>query len=219
MLLVRKEIKNAWALAGIAAAPFYILLIIALGALEPGYSHLTMPMSILGGVPDPRGLIFNLGVLITGAFVIAFGIGLRSRLPLKWSARIGCGLLALGGLGLIGAGIFPCREGCRNIFIEPDSAGRIHMIAAFVSGMGTGLAPLFLWAAMRGEKKWKDCAVPTMLAAAFSNLPGIAFWLMRLTEFRVPSLEGLIQRMGFVVVLIWMFYISLKSPRSPPSPV
>jgi hypothetical membrane protein len=48
--------------AGLLATPFYLTLIIVLGALEPGFSHRTALMSMLGGVPGLRGLVFNFGV-------------------------------------------------------------------------------------------------------------------------------------------------------------
>lgn len=205
------------AAAGLIAAPFYFTLIVALGALEPGFSHLTSLMSLLGGVPGPRGLALNLGVAATGALLIAFALGLRRQLPGKWSANAGCGLLAIGGLGLIGAGVFHCNEGCRNILAEPDLTGRLHIAASLAAGMGTGLAPFFIWAAMRGSEKWKSFVIPTLIAAILANLPGITFWITIVTDFRLSSVEGLIQRLGFVVVLVWIFFTAAKMRRLAPA--
>ncbi len=202
---------NRWAVAaGLLAAPFYFTLIVTLGALEPGFSHLSTPMSVLGGVPGVRGLAFNFGVAATGVFVIAFGIGLRRQLPLKMTAKIGFGLLVISGLGLIGAGYFHCNEGCRNILTEPDLVGRLHIIMSLLAGMGTGLAPLFVWAAMRGSEKWKGLVTPTLAMAILANLPGITFWITISTGFRLFSVEGLIQRLGFIVVLIWIFFVAAR---------
>ena len=69
------------AAAGLLAAPFYLTLIIVLGALEPDFGRLTALMSRLGGVPGLRGLVFNLGGAGTGILVILFAIGLRPQLP------------------------------------------------------------------------------------------------------------------------------------------
>lgn len=196
--------------AGLLAAPFYLTLIIVLGALEPGFSHLTALMSMLGGVPGVRGLAFNFGVTVTGMLVIAFGIGLRRQLPPKITARVGFGLLVVGGLGLIGAGVFHCNEGCRNILTEPDFVGRLHIVASLFAGMGTGLAPFFVWVAIRSGTAWKDFATPTLVAAILANLPGIAFWITLSTGFRLHSIEGLIQRLGLVVVLVWVFFAAMR---------
>lgn len=199
--------------AGLLAAPFYLTLIIVLGALEPGFSHRTSLMSMLGGVPGMRGLAFNLGVAVTGLCVIAFAIGLRRRLPAKMTAHIGFGLLVIGGVGMIGAGVFHCNEGCRNILIEPDLSGRLHMIMSLLAGMGNGLALLFAWATMRGAEKWQGFAAPTLVAAILANLPGITFWITISTGFRLHSVEGMIQRLGLVVVLIWIFLVAAQLRR------
>ena len=167
-------------------------------------------MSILGGVPGVRGLAFNFGVATTGMLMIAFGIGLWRQLPPRISARIGFGLFVIGGLGLIGAGYFHCNEDCRNILTEPDLVGRLHIIFSLLAGMGTALAPFFFWVAMRHNEKWKGVAIPTLMAAILANLPGITFWITIFTGYRLESVEGLIQRLGFVVVLIWIFFIAAR---------
>ena len=204
---------GGWSAAGLVAAPFYFTLIITLGALEPGFSHLATLMSVLDGVPGARGMIFNLGVAMTGMFVVGFGIGLRRQLSPKISARIAFGLLVPGGVGLIGAGYFHCNEGCRNILAEPDLIGRFHTLTSLLAGMGTALAPFFVWAAMRGGDKWKGVATPTLAMAIIANLPGITLWITIFTGFRLSSVEGLIQRLGFGVVLVWMFFVAVKSRR------
>jgi hypothetical membrane protein len=197
-------------ISGLLAAPFYLMLIITLGALEPGYSHLTKPMSLLGGILGARGLAFNIGVVITGMLVIIFSYGLWRQLPAKISAKIALGLFVMGGLGLIGAGIFHCNEGCINILVEPNFVGRLHTIASLLAGMGTGLAPFIVWAAMRKSDKWKRFAAPTLAAAILANVPGIIFWITFATGYALHSIGGLIQRLGFVVTLIWMFYVAIR---------
>ena len=122
--------------AGLLVGPFYLLLIGMLGILEPGFSHRTSLMSLLGGVPGWRGVTFNAGVIATGSLIIAFALGLRRVLPSILSTTIGIWLLSFGGIGLIGAGLFGCNEGCRNILVEPNLIGRLHTIASVFGGMG-----------------------------------------------------------------------------------
>jgi len=207
---VYDTVNRAAVAAGLLAAPFYLTLIILLGALEPGFSHRTALMSMLGGVPGLRGLAFNLGVAATGVLVIAFALGLLRRFPPTWAARVGAALLAIGGLGLIGAGVFHCSQDCRNVLAEPDYVGRLHIVASLLAGMGTGLAPFFVWVAIRSGTAWKDFAKPTIVAAILANLPGITFWIMLSTGFRLHSIEGLIQRAGLVVVLVWIFFAAMR---------
>lgn len=170
-------------------------------------------MSVLGGVPGLRGLAFNLGVAATGALVVTFAIGLRRELPPRWTTKVGVAMLMIGGLGLIGAGGFHCSEGCRNVLAEPDLVGQLHLGTSLIAGMGTALAPFFVWASMRASTRWRDFATPTLVAATCANLPGLTFWITISSESRLPSVEGLIQRLGFVVVLVWIFFVAVRLRR------
>ena len=208
--MINNTITYLSSLTGLIAVPFYLALIFILGALEPGFSHFTTPMSLLGGVLGMRGLLFNLGVATTGVLIIIFGIGLWLQLPPRISTRIGFGLLLMGGLGLIGAGYFHCNEGCRNVLAEPDLVGRLHLIFSLLAGIGTALSAFFFWAAMRHTKNWQSYAHLTLVAAILANLPGITFWLTIFTGYRLESIEGLLQRLGIIVVLIWIFFVAAK---------
>lgn len=209
------DLINRWApVVGMFVAPFYLTLIIALGALEPGFNHRTSLMSMLGGVAGMRGLVFNIGVVATGACVIVFSVGLRHQFPSRWPAKAGSILLLIGGLGLIGAGVFHCNQGCQNILIEPDLAGRLHIIVSLIAGLGTAFAPFFFWAAMRGSGNWKGFAAPTLVVAVLANVPGIVLWFTFFANLRLHAVEGLIQRMGFIVVLIWIFFVAARLWRS-----
>ena len=196
--------------AGLLVGPFYLLLIIVLGGLEPGFSHSTSLMSLLGGVPGWRGLTFSAGVALSGALVIAFALGLRRHLPSNRGSTIGFWLLTIGGIGLIGAGVFSCNEGCRNILVEPSLIGRLHTIASFAGGLGCGLSLFFLWGSIRHSDTWQAFATTTFVAAILANFPGIVFWITLFTNSRLYSVEGFIQRMGIIVVLIWIFFAALR---------
>lgn len=190
--------------AGMLALPFYLALILVLGALEPGYSHLTMTMSALGGVPGARGMAFNIGVAATGALIIAFAMGLRRRLPPGWPTQVGTICLVVGGAGFIGAALFHCNPGCVNVLKAPTFVGRAHMIMALAGGMFSAFAPFFFWASMRGDDRWRSFAAPTLMAGILANLPGGVFWITIATGHRLYAIEGLIQRLGFIFVLIWI---------------
>lgn len=202
--------KGVWdrfaSYAGLIAFPFHVALILILGALEPGYDHRTMTMSALGGVPGARGLAFNLGVGFTGVLIIAFAIGLQRRLSPGWLAQAGTVCLTAGSLGLIGAALFHCNPDCKNVLAEPTLVGRIHMITSLFGGMFSALAPFFFWASMRQDDRWQSFAALALAAGILANIPGIVFWATIATGHRLYSVEGIIQRMGLIVVLIWIFW-------------
>jgi hypothetical membrane protein len=167
-------------------------------------------MSLLGGVPGLRGLIFNIGVCTTSVMVIVFGVLLCRQLPPQSSASIAMGLFLVGGLGLLGAGLFHCNEGCRNVLVAPDLIGRVHAIASFIAGMATGLALVFVWLAVRNHAKFETLVGPTLAAALLANFSGILFWISFLTGGSLSAVEGVFQRTGILTTLFWMFYVAVR---------
>ena len=195
---------------GLLAPLFFFVLIFVLGALEPGFNHKASLMSRLGGVPGIRGIAFDIGVVLAGVLIIAFASGLRPQLPSGTASKIGIYLLAIGGLSLVVTGAFPCKPECRNILVEPDFIGRVHLIASFISGVGLAWSPVAIGIAFRNDERWRNWWRPTLAVAVLSNIPGIVLWITLLTGARLHSIEGLLQRSAILVVFVWIFALALK---------
>jgi hypothetical membrane protein len=197
------------ATAGIVAPILYITVAVTMGILEPGYSHQTMMMSVLGGVIGLRGIIFNLGVGLTGALLIAFGLGLHRGINQGKGKKGGLVLIFLAALGLMGAAFFSCNEGCTNVIQEPDMTGQLHMLFAFISGLTISFSPIPFYFRLKKDPQWNKFKGITLAASILSNIPGIIFWITLFTT-RLPEWEGLIQRLGLVFALIWVEVMSIK---------
>ncbi len=196
--------------AGFLAPLFFVVLILVLGALEPGFNHKTSLMSRLGGVPGVRGIAFDIGVVLVGILIVAFASGLRPQLPSGPASKIGVSLLAIGGLSLVVTGAFPCKPECRNILVEPDFVGRVHLFASFMSGAGLAWSPVAIGIAFRKDKRWRNWWWPTLAVAVVSNIPGIVLWITLLTGARLHSIEGSLQRVAISVVFVWIFALAFK---------
>lgn len=125
-----------------------ILLIAVLwgGAVYPGYDHARQFMSELGATGsvtrawvNPLGYIPN-GVFMTVGSLLAAWILRRSAL-----AVVACLLLAGNGLGMTGAGIYPCDFECSRS--DPTPAGMLHDLFGglgyLCAILGVGLAALW----------------------------------------------------------------------------
>ena len=198
-----------FAIAGILAPILWFSLVIILGALEPGYSHMTKMMSILGGIEGIRGFIFNTGISTVGVLIILFAIGLYREFGGKDKPKIGTTLLILGGIGLIFSGIFHCDLNCNNAMIERDFTGIMHMLFAFIAGMGLAISPFFIFGKLKKNPAWKKYAKYTLVTGIIANIVGIIFWIMVAT-IRIPAIDGLIQRLGIIFIFIWIGVMSLK---------
>lgn len=205
--------SNKWAaIAGITSPILYIGMVIILGLFEPGYNQRTMMMSILGGVPGWRGDVFNLGLVLIGCLLIGFGIGLYRSIDSPKGKRFGLVLMVIASIGLIGSGYFHCETGCVNIIDEPDFRGQMHMLFAFIAGLGLAFSPLPFYFSMKHDPKWKNARGITLAAVILSNIPGITMWITIFTT-RLPEWEGLIQRLGLIFPLIWVEMMALKLSR------
>ncbi len=205
------------AFAGVATPVLFLTCVFGLGALEPGYDHRTLTMSVLGGVGGVRGLLFNLGVGGVGVLILLFGLGLRRALGRGRGNAIGVGLMLLAGAGMLGSAAVPCEAGCVNVLREPDLAGRVHIVTSLLGGMGLGLAPLVLFAPFKRDERWSELAWPTLIFGLVSNLAGVTLWLSLATT-RIPAWEGVLQRAGAIAPLLWLGYLGLWALRSPPRP-
>ena len=199
-----------FAIAGILAPILWFVLVVVIGALEPGYSHMTQMMGILGGVGGIRGLAFNIGVSIVGILIIAFGIELHRSINKGKGSKIGPGIIILGGLGFIGACIFHCDLGCANFIVDRNFIGTMHARTAFIGGLGIGISRFFIFARLRKDPQWKNYKWFTRIMGILTNIPAV---ILRVTIFTIGApkeIGGMIQRLGFIFPLIWIGIMSLK---------
>ncbi|MFX1438604.1 MAG: DUF998 domain-containing protein [Promethearchaeota archaeon] len=200
--------KLSAAIAGVIAPFLYLILVFGLGFLEPGYNQMTDMMSILGGVEGLRGWLFNLGVIIIGLLVAIFGLGLHPFLNDGDGSKVGPSMLVLGGIGLIGGGIFHCDQDCTN-FLTRNPTGIMHMISSALAGMLIAMSLFVLYFRIRRDPVWERLGGFTLLMALLGNGAGITLWITFATT-RLSAIEGLIQRVGIIAPLLWIAIVSLQ---------
>lgn len=201
------RVMTIW--AGIIAPIFYIIMVTILGFLEPSFSHQTHMMSILGGVRGIRGVAFNLGVVITGALLVVFSLGLHRNINQGKGSKAGPLLIIIGGVALFGTAIFSCNVDCTNVFKARTLVGELHMVFALIAGASLSIAPLFIYFRIKHDVKWKSYCRFTLMAGVLANLPGIVMWISFFT-IRISEWEGVIQRLGLLFPLIWIFITSCR---------
>jgi hypothetical membrane protein len=93
------------ALAGIIGPLLFTALVILQGIRQPTYSHIGMPISVLTAYDTGWIQILNFCVFGTLTAVLAWGLHMGVAPTSRGVA--GIALLALGGVGIILAGLFP----------------------------------------------------------------------------------------------------------------
>lgn len=98
------ELNRTLLLCGAIAGPLYVVVGILQILIRPGFDVSKHALSLMSN--GDLGWIQIANFIVTGALVIAFAIGLRRLLAGSKAGTFGPLLIAIYGIGLIGAGIF-----------------------------------------------------------------------------------------------------------------
>ncbi|MEP7105859.1 MAG: DUF998 domain-containing protein, partial [Chloroflexota bacterium] len=141
-----------------AAGPFYVAVVLGQALTRPGFDLARDDASLLsnGGL----GWIQIANFVLTGLMVIACAIGMRRALGGGQGVTWGPALLALYGLGLVGAGIFVADP--MNGFPPGTPSGRpatisvhgiLHLVSAAVGFLGLVAACVVLARRFASERR------------------------------------------------------------------
>ena len=157
---------------GVLAGPFFVVVAVVQGLTRPGFDLTRHDVSLLSN--GSLGWIQIANFVLTGAFVLAFAVGLGRALGSGRGATWAPRLLAGYGLGLIGGGIFIADP--MNGFPPGAPAGHpatisahgiLHLVAAGLGFLCLVAACLVMARRFAGERRrgWM----------AYSILAGVAF--------------------------------------------
>lgn len=164
---------------GVVAGPFYVAVVLGQALLRGGFDLAHDDASLLsnGGL----GWIQIVNFLATGAMVIACAAGVRRAFGGGRTGTWGALLLALFGLGLIGAGIFvadpmggfpPGTPPGRPVSVTLH--GTLHIVSAGIGFLGFAAACLVIGQGFAGERRpawaWFSRLTGALFLAGFAGL-------------------------------------------------
>jgi Protein of unknown function (DUF998) len=180
---------------------------IAAGALEPNYSHLQRYVSELAARNAAHPWIEAVGLGAYGVSFVALGIAVSRTLPRRW--MLPAALFVLAGAAGLATAVFPldCSptvdHHCKVLQDASSLSGEhyAHLWASLANRVFLVLTPFALARAL-----WPGTTAAVLLSCgatgiaigaltAFGDAPGVA--------------GGLIQRIGFGVVLVWVLIVGL----------
>ena len=192
--------------AGIIAPILFTIIVITLGFLEPGYSHLTQAISELGQFGATNAIIQNVNFVILGVLILAFSVGLHRGIA-KGSI-VGPLLLAIFAIvGAIGNAIFACDPGC----LMEDANSRIHNMLGLIGFLAFILAPLTLSRRLNKDSLWKGYGRYSIISGLLAILFLLIFIIgsAALSE-SLPFLRGIFQRLFIGTLLLWVGVMSIR---------
>lgn len=192
---------------GILTGPFFVIVVLIEGVLRPGYQPLRQPVSALA--IGSRGWIQRVNFLTTGLLALAYVPGLHAALTVyghPWWPSI---LVAIFGLGLIGAGAFvtditglvwPSRAERTTSGVRHDQAS-FPVFVALVAGS-------FIFArvfASTGDSGWAVySAISGVVVAVFFVLAGLGFAF----KLNLNPIGGLMQRVSIITGWMWFSLVA-----------
>jgi hypothetical membrane protein len=195
---------KALALTGIIAPVGFTTLVIVQGFLLPDYSHVKMPISALAAWPT--GWIQILNFCVSGALIVMFAFGLHRGVQPTRRGTIAVALLAAGGAGVIGAGVFPWKM-VDGVPTETPA----HVAASITGFAATGLGLIVFSRRMNMDLRWRDLSAFTMIVGIAVLLLFVALGFFAIDDDApLHPWAGLIQR---VLCAVWFTCMIVLAAR------
>ena len=192
------------AACGLLAPLTYAAALLLGGLAQPDdFSSADDSTSDLGALTASSPWIYNqIGMNLTGALVVAFGLGLWRALSPDLLGRVGAVGLVLVGVTLFLEGFLrlDCQgidAGCENTSWRSDG----HRLVTGVSGLFIFVSPVVLAVAFRRIAGWRDVWLPTLAAIPAFLLASILFSLIG---------NGASTRAGAVTWFLWLAFVAYQ---------
>jgi hypothetical membrane protein len=196
---------------GVIAACLFVVVFLIAGAIRPDYSPLRHPVSSLA--LGDAGWVQVANFLVTGGLMVAFAGGLRAALR-RYGAGIWAPLLvALVGIGLIGAGVFPADPVSgyppgSPMVADPTTLGTLHNTFSSLVFLGLPVACVVVaYRFVRSDRKaWAAYSAGTAVVfLAGFVLAGIGF----AQDPTLMPIGGLLQRLTLIVGMSWLAALAI----------
>lgn len=202
--MMKTKLSQMGNLCGILAPLLWAAVIIFCGSLRPEYNHLTQYISELGERGSSTEFIIRYaGFVPTGVMHIVFSVFLYVVFKGHRLAALAAILLALNGLGRIGAGIFPCETGCAGPRLLLSQ--KLHSLSSGI-GFFALIGASILWGILLrryDDLKWLG------LYSVISGILGFVFLMLMLSSDEMRKGTGLYERLSTGALSLWVFVFAL----------
>jgi len=197
-----RSLLAAW--SGLAAALAALLVPLAAGYLEPGYSHVSQFISELGAHGARHGALVSLaGFGAIGVLVLVF-LGASGR-SLPRSGATLAGLVCFGAVGAayLAAAVFRCDAGCPA---SGSMSQSVHNLFGLLEYVGAFAGLLLLGWGLRG---WRTVAAASVVAAVF-----VLAGFLGMASAELEAYRGISQRIAEAAIFLWIGYVSVALSRA-----
>jgi len=194
---------RAGLICGLVGPLLWAAAIFLAGELRPGFDHISQYISELGDRGSSTESFMRFGGFVASGFMIvcyavAFQPTVARLTDRPRLAMLVAVLVALDGIGRIGAGIFPCEPGCAAPEILSQ---RLHGLSATIAFLSLAAAALLGTPLFRRDMRLQTLS-PFSLA---SGCAGLIFLALMLASEVTHAYTGLYERFASGVLTLWVF--------------
>ncbi|MFC1956770.1 DUF998 domain-containing protein [Chloroflexota bacterium] len=196
-----KNLNKAFAVCGIIAPIFYLLMAVIGGALILGYSHLSETVSelLVAGAPN-RPLLATL-MIISSVLGILFPIGLHRGINEGKGSKVGPAFLIIASVLTLFTTYFPQDPGGPPVTF----AGTVHVVLIIpmvILSLGAFLA---FWRRLKSDSRWSGYDKYSLVTFIIA----IPLGVISAVSLDSPYV-GLLERLSVGVILQWGFFMAIK---------
>lgn len=202
----QRTTSGVLAYIGLAGPLLFVVGVIVAGAVTPGYSHLSEPISQLAEPERPYWLIQVVGFVVFGISMIAVAFVLwQSLLSAGSGAKLGIVMVGFAGFNMVLTGLFRTDRMGEDL---PSVSGQIHDTTAGLVFLSLIAGFLVLGRAMRRLRSWHNLASFSIIAGLATLTFLVGFGL----SFEVqPQYVGVWQRLLATTIVTWFVVIALRT--------
>ena len=184
-------------LCGVLGPLLWLSLIAVAGALQPGFSHVTHYISELAERGSSTETLMRYAAFeFTGFLYLCFGLTLMGEFRNSRFSRLAACLIALDGLGRIGAGVFPCDPGCVGLSLSQN----LHHFFATV-GFSSGILATIVWGIIFRIQGWSKIFIGYSVGTGMLALT----FLLGMTWSQNPmKTPGLFEHLATLILSLWL---------------
>lgn len=193
---------------GVAAPLLWAAVILIAGNLRPGFDHVGQYISELGERGGSHAAFMRYGGFVaTGLMHICYSAAFHTIVS-RTTGRPGLSLLiavlvALDGVGRIGAGLFSCEPGCQG----PETiTQRLHHLSASMAFLSLAAAECVAAMLFRRVPGLRSLGPYSLL----SGCAGLLLLGLMLAGGAIHAYVGLIERLASGVLTLWVLVTALR---------